>query len=431
MAAADNNDKSRERINPNSVRKKMHKVASKMRKYCIDQTDMIEALLLAVVSGQHVLFVGPWGTNKTRAIDIFTHLIGADRDSIFRIMLDKSTPPDALLGPYSPKSVIEDGIFRRNIDPTEGRTIVNSTFAFVGEVFSGNSATRRALHSTMNERYIDNGGERIPVRVRNVFCDTNELPIAREDQPFFDRIALRVPVKYLSHTNRKNFSAMMKQTPFDFNRPGILTPRETLRACRFAQRITIPDLIYEELFGLRSGLASDGKYEIAFSDRRWWICNCILQAAAWLRGASTVEPCDLWSLRHVLWTRLEQRPPVYDRLQSYKGMSIEKMERDLYEDALNVFDVAINSGDSTRIEHATTHLTKLKAQVVTQETADSISECLSKLKGEALKTDGDTNSNRLDLPPNEPVSIAETNDTGETAETWWETHSPQNDEYKE
>lgn len=327
--------------------KKFELVRETAETFCVNQGDLLEMACLAVVAKQHALLVGPWGCNKTRTINVFTHLCGATNGQMFRCTLDKTTPPEALLGPISPKALLEQDRFLRNLKGT----ICDAEYAFVGEAFSGNSATRRALHTVLNERYVENGGEKIAVKLHTAFLDSNDMPSRREDRPFYDRIVLRSEVAYLDPGNKDAFVKMRHSPKFI---PAKVEPIVSLNdiriAAQLANMITVPTIIDDSLFTLRSDLF--GK-NVQLSDRRWYNAYSVLRAAALLDGRTYVSPGDLWALRFVLVDYVDgQSRAVVDQLRPYKGQSLRDAEQTFLKDAQELYSEAMQGNADFKLSAA-------------------------------------------------------------------------------
>lgn len=345
--------------------------------YCVKQDDLIEMGALAVVAKQHALLVGPWGCNKTRTINVFTHLIGATNGQMFRATLDKTTPPEALLGPISPKQLLENDRFVRNLKGT----VCDATFAFIGEAFSGNSATRRALHTVLNERYVENGGERVPVQLHTAFLDSNDFPSRREDRPFYDRIALRCEVNYLEPSDKDAFIAMRRSPQFVASKVApLFTIAEVREAAQLARLVVVPPIIDDSMHMLRNDLFAKA---VQLSDRRWYVAYSVLKASALLDGRDHVAPSDLWSLRFVLTDIVDgQAKAVVEQLKPYKGQSLRDAEQSFVNDARILYEQAVQGNTAFR-KSAIESLFTLSGSVIDAEIKAEIVGIADKLKDAA------------------------------------------------
>lgn len=342
--------------------------------YCIDQEELIEMLCLAVIAKQHALLFGPWGCNKTRTINTFSHLCGARNGDLFRCTLDKTTPPEALLGPISPKILLEEDRFKRNLEGT----VCTSFFAFIGECFSGNSATRRALHTVLNERYIENGGEYIEIPLHTAFLDSNDLSTRREDRPFFDRVGLRLEVNYLDPANKELFIAMRTSPRFNPARVApLFTLKEIQTVSKLAQYVDVPPVIDDAMHLLRSDLFTRN---IRLSDRRWYNAYGVLRASAVLYGRSAVSPSDMWALRYVLSDYIDGSANVVrEALKPYQGQSIRDAEAAYVTDAEQSLQQAMQGNDDMK-RSCLASVVSLEKNAYDSDTRDTLSGIAKKIQ---------------------------------------------------
>lgn len=278
--------------------------------YSINQEPLVRMLILAVLAREHAILVGPWGCNKTALINSVLHLLG---EKPFCATLDKFTAPEALLGMYSPKLLKEKDIWVRNMQGM----LPTARFAFIGEVFRGNGAVRAALHTVMNERYVDNGGQHVPVDTHTMFFDSNSYPVRDEDQPFYDRIMLRMEVDYLAGNNADKFKGMLGATMFDTTKhQPVLDWDQVQDACDHVRNVKVPDVIFHTLYEIRNNLLAK---QIRLSDRRYKHALNVLRANAFLNKRTEVHAADLRVLSNVLWRKPEDTEDVQGVLLAYVG----------------------------------------------------------------------------------------------------------------
>jgi MoxR-like ATPase len=78
-----------------------------------ERNDEVAGSLLAMISGEHVLFIGPPGTAKSMLAREMCKAV--DGGNFFYYLLTRFTTPDEIFGPLSLSSLQED-IFSRKID---------------------------------------------------------------------------------------------------------------------------------------------------------------------------------------------------------------------------------------------------------------------------------------------------------------------------
>jgi len=150
----------------------------------------ILASLTSLVSGEPLILVGPPGTAKTALIETLAKMINA---KYFYYLLTRFTEPDELLGPLDIVA-LREGRYERI---TKNR-LPESEIVFLDEIFKASSAIRNILLDIiLNKRYL-NGAEYKKLPMISLFTASNEISTDAEDQAFYDRLTLRVFLKYLS-----------------------------------------------------------------------------------------------------------------------------------------------------------------------------------------------------------------------------------------
>ncbi len=291
-----------------------------------DQERLVELLILAILSREHGVVVGPPGCNKTGMIDVVAHLLGCnvrnramaageevnpDDPYTFYVTLDKYSEPESLFGPFDPRELKQNGRWVRNLE----NTLADAHVAFIGEVFSANGATLRSLVRALNERQVEQGGVRKNIPLVSLFADTNHYPHQHLDA-VYDRFLLRMEAGYLPSNDRKVFQSMLKVDKFEAkDHAPILSLSELETIHGEVDKVKVPKDTYSVIFDLRTGLLGQ---EVTLSDRRWKRCIQVLKAAAYLRGRDTVSDPDYYVLRHILWSDPDMRHHTDSLLAPYK-----------------------------------------------------------------------------------------------------------------
>jgi len=152
-----------------------------------------DLMLLAAVTQEPLLFVGPPGTAKSDLVVKFVESIGLDADAYFEYMLTKFTEPSEILGPID-IGLLKEGRFRRR---TRGM-LPEASVVFLDEIFKSNSAILNTLLTIVNERKFYQDGAPEAVKLRLLFAATNDIPEQGELLALSDRFVLKVetrPVK--------------------------------------------------------------------------------------------------------------------------------------------------------------------------------------------------------------------------------------------
>jgi MoxR-like ATPase len=151
----------------------------------------ILASLASLTSGEPLILVGPPGTAKTSLIETLAKMINA---KYFYYLLTRFTEPDELLGPLDIVA-LREGRYERI---TRNR-LPEAEIVFLDEIFKASSAIRNILLDIiLNKRYL-NGTDYKKLSMISLFTASNEISTDAEDQAFYDRLTLRVFVKYVSN----------------------------------------------------------------------------------------------------------------------------------------------------------------------------------------------------------------------------------------
>ncbi len=162
----------------------------------------ILALILAVASGEPLLFVGPPGTAKSRLIRVFCELIGlidlqdmsntgnGRQDNYFEYLLTPFTEPGELFGYFT----ISENEGQTTMERIEKGMMQEAKLVYLDEVFNGSSAILNSILAFINERVFHDRGERKKVEMQVLFGATNDIPQANELRAIYDRFLLRAEV---------------------------------------------------------------------------------------------------------------------------------------------------------------------------------------------------------------------------------------------
>ena len=262
----------------------------------------IRLALLAALTGEHLLLVGPPGTAKSMVARRLKCAFG--RVPYFERLLTRFTVPEEIFGPLSVKALEEDR-YERLVESY----LPSASVAFLDEIFKANSAILNSLLTLLNEREFDNGTTRSKTPLLAVVGASNELPGETELDALYDRFLLRVHVGPVSEDG---FDALLDtngEAEPEVGEEIQFTAEDLKRLQVEAQETVIPENIRTLLGELRTFCAEQ---EIQVSDRRWRKVVKLLQMSAHTNGRSKIDIWDCWLLQHCLWNSPEQRQAIYD-----------------------------------------------------------------------------------------------------------------------
>lgn len=286
----------------------------------IEREEVVSLALLAALSGEHLLLLGPPGTAKSilaRKLHLaFTGGIYFER------LLTKFSVPEELFGPLSIKALENDSYLRLT-----QRYLPSASIAFIDEIFKANSAILNALLTLLNEREFDNGDERVKVPLICVVAASNELPEEHGLAALYDRFLCRYQVAPVS-AGRFAELLQLDDQPVNIDECHRFSLPQLSVIQQAAAELKLSDEVLQLLTRLREYLSEQ---QIYISDRRWRKAVKLLKIAAFTNGQSQVLVWDCYWLQHCLWQEPPQRQIIADWYLRHMGItagfSLERLEK--------------------------------------------------------------------------------------------------------
>ena len=178
------------------ARQRLQQVESMLNRIVIGHEDAVKAVMLALVSREHAVMIGPPGTAKSYLALSLSRLLQA---RFYAYLMTRFSTYDELFGPVDIAALAQHGELRR-----KWSAIVASDIVFLDEIFKASSAILNALLSLMQERVVYDpvAGQAIQTKLWTLIAASNEIPSDEELQALYDRFALRVFVSYLDDDAR-------------------------------------------------------------------------------------------------------------------------------------------------------------------------------------------------------------------------------------
>jgi MoxR-like ATPase len=288
--------------------------------YFKERETEINGSLLAILSGENILFLGPPGTAKTQLAKNICHSI--EGGNFFNYLLTSFSTPEEIFGPLSLKA-LEDDEFRRKIDGC----LPTAHVALLDEIFKASSAILNSLLTILNEHKYHNGREIVDVPLLSVFGASNEFPEEEESlEALYDRFLFRYRLSYIQ--DEENFRNLLFRSPEDFEPSASIQVSEIYKLRVKAKNLSVDPDVELIITELRKNLQLQ---EIEISDRRWKKVIQVLKVAACSSGCTTVDRTMALLLQHMLWNLPEERETirrtVFELVVS-GGISTEKLRQE-------------------------------------------------------------------------------------------------------
>ena len=305
--------------------KKLEEIRQALNLKFFERENEVEGILIALLSRQHMLMIGPAGTAKSAlSVELANIVQGTE---YFQWLLTRFSTPEEVFGPLSLKD-LEQGVYKRNT----ATKMPEANLVFLDEIFKANSAILNSLLTLINERLFYNNGKPVKVPLISVIGASNEYPEDGEGlEALFDRFLLRFELDYIA--DETNFVSMMKGTGQNQIMPS-MTMDELIQLQFFTDMVTIPDEVYEILSEIRKELRDEG---IRPSDRRFKQSLSVLQAKALINQRQVVKVEDIVILENALWETVDQKYAVSTIIRNHSQDVVTQALKSIQNEANEVF----------------------------------------------------------------------------------------------
>lgn len=269
----------------------LNSLSHKIDKVVIGQSDLVKQLLVALLSGGHVIIEGVPGTGKTLMVKVLSKLIAAD---FRRIQLTPDILPSDILGTNIFDLNSRDFILKKGPVFTE--------ILLADEVNRTPPKTQAALLEAMEEQQVTLDGETMPlpslfwvVATQNSleFEGTYPLPEAQLDR-FLFKLLVNYPTKEAEKQMLLNTQAGFKAKKPDLDLlETIATVDDILRLREQVQKIQVEDNIFDYLLNLVERTRQHPDLILGASPRSAVAWLTATKANAYLSGRDYVIPDDV------------------------------------------------------------------------------------------------------------------------------------------
>lgn len=330
---------------------KLEEIKKALNAKFFEREDEVEGILVALLSRQHMLMIGPAGTAKSAlSVELAKIVQGTD---YFQWLLTRFSTPEEVFGPLSLKD-LERGVYKRNT----ATKMPEANLVFLDEIFKANSAILNSLLTLINERLFYNNGTPVKVPLISVIGASNEYPEEGEGlEALFDRFLLRFELDYIA--DETNFVSMMKGNGQNQVMPS-MTMEELVQLQFFTDMVTIPDEVYDTLSKIRNELRDEG---IRPSDRRFKQSLSVLQAKALINQRQVVKVDDIVILENALWETVDQKDNVSLIVRSHAQDVVTRKLDTIQEEASEIFSSMQTDASTDAGMEATQKLKSLVADL--------------------------------------------------------------------
>lgn len=274
---------------------KLLTIGNELNMMFVEREEVIKNALRALAIGQSMLLLGPPGTGKSNLTEELCSRIQGG--TFFQWLLNRTSDPAEILGPYSLKAMEQDRFLR----VTTGK-LPEAHIVFLDEIFKCNEPTLNIMLPLINEKKFYNDGVAVPVPLISMFAASNELPEDESLDALYDRLIFRMWIDYIG--DQSNRQKMFEGYLSKRNGASALNARTTITLDEIqalqekSKEVTINSTVLKNFITLLNVLSKKG---IVVSDRRQNECLKVLQGNAILNGRSAVTLDDLEALTYILW----------------------------------------------------------------------------------------------------------------------------------
>ena len=297
------------------LRERINRFRLGLGRHFVDKQTLIDLMVVASVSQEPLLLVGPPGTAKSDLVLKFKDALNIEGADYFEYLLTRFTEPSEVLGPIDINELRSGRYIRR-----ERGKLPTARLVFLDEIFKASSAILNALLTVINERKFYQDGVPVPVRLKILFAATNEIPEHSELGALKDRFALKAACRSVQDTHFVELidAGIESGTNRDLNRKpwaeGHASLEDLLKAHRYLtllmsrkeprdRDLFFRDEVMREFRRVIRTLVRED--EVFVSDRKLIKLYRLLRTRAWIVHGGAVEREDLQLLSYLGETREE------------------------------------------------------------------------------------------------------------------------------
>jgi len=187
------------------ARQKILALKEAVNSMVVGREEEVDGIMLALMSRNHVVMIGPPGTAKSFIALSIASMIKA---RIYKYMLTRYTTYDELFGAIDIAEFVKTGQLRRRWSP-----IVRAEIVFLDEIFNADSSILNALLSLMQERIVYDPltGSATEAALWTLIGASNRAPEEEELAAVYDRFAVKLFVQPIGNKTDKLLAALERR----------------------------------------------------------------------------------------------------------------------------------------------------------------------------------------------------------------------------
>lgn len=289
--------------------------------------------LLAALSGESILLLGPPGVAKSMIARRLKHAFYRARS--FEYLMSRFSTPDEIFGPVSIAKLKESDCYERSVDGF----LPTADVVFLDEIWKAGPAIQNTLLTVLNEKLFCNGDKELKLPLKLLVAASNELPAKGEGlEALWDRFSIRIICRSIQSEDlfrrmlcgnlsnaEKSDSAQPRsssQIEDESSSKELDVSAQPIKAKEYAhwrsesEQVDLTISLLEAITYIRKQILrvevndSELPRRIYVSDRRWKHIAALLRTSAYVQGRKQATPADLIPMYHCLWNEPAEIDPV-------------------------------------------------------------------------------------------------------------------------